>query len=170
MTALSKSRRRQGHNRRVRALRSAAPAGFPRCCPKCATYRDTGSEPGGPRALSGEDTVRVAAAGQTPEELSLRDGARGPTQPAGHALSAYDALGKAAAPSPRQPSRNSTLGRVSSPARGPLGWPNQPARQLPALMHLSDNSDAPPTTQAIAVLAAVEAQPQRSPAAISSTT
>ncbi|MBL0157376.1 MAG: glycoside hydrolase [Bryobacterales bacterium] len=120
-----------GHNRWIWDLRYAPPTGFPRSYPISAIYRDTPSGPEGPLALPGEYTIRLTTNGQTQtQKLTLRNDPRSPTQPTNHALRAYDLLPKA----------------------GPL------ARQLLSLMDTFDNTDAPPTTQALAALAALEAQ------------
>ncbi|HEY3439540.1 MAG TPA: glycoside hydrolase [Paludibaculum sp.] len=162
----------QGHHRWIWDLRYAPPTGFPRSYPISAIYRDTPSEPEGPLALPGEYTVRLTANGQTQtQKLTLRNDPRSPTQPTRDAIRAYDLLIKAQStpsaqptkqaqptnqPQPTkeaQPTKQPPVGRAPSPARDPLVAP-----KLLSLMQLLDSSDAPPTTQALAALAALEAQ------------
>ena len=126
----------QGHNRWIWDLRYAPPEGFPRAYPISAIYHDTPSGPEGPLALPGEYTVRLTVNGQAQtQKLTLRNDPRVPSQPTNHALRAYEGLQKA------QAKKADAL-----------------ARQFLALMELLDNSDFPPTTQAIAALAGLEAQ------------
>lgn len=125
-----------GHHRWIWDLRYAPPAGFPRSYPMTAIYRDTPTVPEGPLAAPGEYTVRLTAAGQTQtQKFTLRQDPRVKTPPQPFALRAYEGIQKA------QAKKADAL-----------------ARQFLSLLQILDNTDAPPTTQALSALSALEAQ------------